>query len=494
MPNPELDKLIKPEPLHGGLKFLLWIVALVLISIIAWFTIDLTGLQAWKQHVVAMRSQGVELDGDAYAPPQISDAKNAFKSPTLESIAHKQVAQSDTASRLLSEPSPFAFTKPPSIADLGSWDAKGNGMPTEEELNGITDRPETPAHFILNHYEPLEAAIAEIHSACDLPRSRLDLDYASWADNTADFVALRQMAQTFCLRARANLALGNTVAALDDLNVVRRLALASEGRPTTIVQGMIETAIAGLMVNVIEEAIREGALSVDACEALKEQLAFFDLPASFVFSIKKGEIPGVARMVMDARTASVGQGIHPGAAFIPDGVIQRNLIVHGETLLQLISAIDLPKGRVDPKAIDEHEALSGARFKSFSPSTFLARIIVPSLSKAAQNVAKVEMRIRLARIACTLESFRLEHDVFPETLTDLSPDFIHPLPIDIVTGTTPSYRLTGPSEYQLYSVGWNRQDDGGEAEDDKDWIWNGGLSMESEDADETMDSPDADQQ
>lgn len=474
MSNPDLDKLLKPAKMHGGLKFFLWVAGLTLTVVIAWLAIDLTGLQAWRKHVVAMRSQGIELEGGVYQPPPVPDEDNTFKEPTLESIAIRDIPLTSAAIRLLAPPTPFEPTTPPPLASLLSWDPKGEGMPPAEKLE-MENRTETPAHFILAHYASESNTLAQIYAACDRPRSRADLQYDDWLNaGFPDFVQVRKLAQSFGLRARANLAVGDTKTALDDLNVLRRLALMSEGRPTTIVQAMIEVAIAGLMVTVIEEGIQEGALSVQACEELRQQLEFFDLPAGLIFAIKKGEIPGVTSRIMEAPARMMSPDEAGPLAVLPKGVFQRNLIVYGESLSEMLSGVDLEKGVVNPTELDQQAAALDTRFQSFSVSTFLARIMIPNLTKATQTAVRIQMRIRMARIACALEASRLEHEVFPEQLEDLSPGFIDPLPADIITGQPPVYRLTGPSEYQLYSVGWNQADDGGEAENDIDWVWKGG--------------------
>lgn len=461
--------------MHGGLKFLLWTVALILIVVIAWFAINLTGLRAWRDHVVAMRSAGVELEEGPYEPALVEDGKNMFKSPILESVALRDMGLTPEAVALLVEPAPFAPANVLPIAALRSWDSKAKGMPSTEEIDKIANRPETPARFVLSHYEAMADEVAEVHAACDRPRSRPALDYRSGFESVPDFVEVRRLAQTFNLRARANLALGNTEAALDDLNVLRRLALMSEGRPATLVQAMIEVAVLGLMVDTIEDAFREGALSVKACEELQRQLEFFDLPASLVFSLKRGEIPGLTRVVLDAR-GEKGRNDFPKAwKLVPDGVVRRNLIVCGNAVLETVSGVDLEGGTVDPAELERVATAQEERFKSFSISTYLARFAVPNVSRTMETAARNQMRIRLARIACALEGFRLEHDVFPESLGDLAPRFIDPLPQDIVTGKLPVYRLTGPAGYELYSVGWNAVDDGGAKNGDLDWIWRGGL-------------------
>ena len=93
----------------------------------------------------------------------------------------------------------------------------------------------------------------------------------------------------------------------------------------------------------------------------------------------------------------------------------------------------------------------------------------------------VQADVDLARVGCALERYRLAHaGQYPESLDALAPQFIDPLPHDIINGGPLHYRRTDDGRFVLYSVGWNETDDGGQIavnkagrrEIDKgDWVW-----------------------
>ena len=82
-----------------------------------------------------------------------------------------------------------------------------------------------------------------------------------------------------------------------------------------------------------------------------------------------------------------------------------------------------------------------------------------------------------ARLACALERFRLSHGNFPNALTNLAPEFIPSVPVEIVNGQPYHYRRLDDGSFILYSVGMDLRDDGGvndpnlSASKQHDWVW-----------------------
>ena len=64
-------------------------------------------------------------------------------------------------------------------------------------------------------------------------------------------------------------------------------------------------------------------------------------------------------------------------------------------------------------------------------------------------------------MACALERYRLARGQFPESLGALVPEFTSELPHDVINGQPLKYRRTVDGRYVLYSVGWNKTDEGG---------------------------------
>ena len=104
-------------------------------------------------------------------------------------------------------------------------------------------------------------------------------------------------------------------------------------------------------------------------------------------------------------------------------------------------------------------------------------MLLPALSRVVVKSAAAQTVVNQAAIACALERYRLANGQFPEKLDALAPQFISPLPNDVLTGEPYKYRRTDDGQFVLYSVGWDEKDDGGVPgktlfdEKQGDWVW-----------------------
>jgi hypothetical protein len=87
-----------------------------------------------------------------------------------------------------------------------------------------------------------------------------------------------------------------------------------------------------------------------------------------------------------------------------------------------------------------------------------------------------------AAIACRLEVYRLERGAYPESLAGLTLSNGEPLPADPIDEAPMRYRRTEDGRFALWSIGFDRKDDGGRRakfSDDMpyaptglgDWVW-----------------------
>jgi hypothetical protein len=88
----------------------------------------------------------------------------------------------------------------------------------------------------------------------------------------------------------------------------------------------------------------------------------------------------------------------------------------------------------------------------------LSGILLPAIDKVAIKIGFAQAAVDHVRIACHLEMHKLEHNKYSAKLADLKV----PLPNDPYTGKAYVYKLDQKGRYQLYGVGWNQKDDGGE--------------------------------
>ena len=105
---------------------------------------------------------------------------------------------------------------------------------------------------------------------------------------------------------------------------------------------------------------------------------------------------------------------------------------------------------------------------------------MPAVTASEIKFAFAQNSVGLARIACALERYRLANGMYPDSLAQLSPQFLQAIPHDLITGQPLKCRLTHDGRFLLYSVGWNEVDDGGKVGlkssgyfDIKtgDWLW-----------------------
>ncbi|MBN1257213.1 MAG: hypothetical protein JXA52_05860 [Planctomycetes bacterium] len=67
---------------------------------------------------------------------------------------------------------------------------------------------------------------------------------------------------------------------------------------------------------------------------------------------------------------------------------------------------------------------------------------------------------RIAQVVIAVERYNLKHNRLPDSLPDLVPEFLSEVPLDPFDGKPIRYKPT-PKGYLIYSVAWDRIDDGG---------------------------------
>ena len=90
----------------------------------------------------------------------------------------------------------------------------------------------------------------------------------------------------------------------------------------------------------------------------------------------------------------------------------------------------------------------------------LVGIISPSIGKAVRAAYETEQSRDAVLVALALERYRRANGVYPGRLDELVPDFLAAVPLDRMDGKPMKYRLIDGKPV-LYSVGMDRDDDGG---------------------------------
>ena len=359
--------------------------------------------------------------------------------------------------------------------------------------------PMTSVAEYLKWSDQFEPAFDDLREALKRPAAVLQGDYSEPAMiPIPNFVAMRTAAQMLAQRAQCYMLLNEPDKAVRQIilmhDLCRILHRPPAGRPVTLVESMINVAIAGLYVATIQDGFRWHVWQEPQLAALQQQLENEDLPALVVDSLKSEEVFASAELI-DTPTATLRKRIWIGKSsvpweglvspsylyfnFGPRGWVYQNAIHHVKWMQQFLQTYDVSNQLIYPKVVAgwtkgvEH-------FNGWAPYSYWEAIFMPNLLKAAQVTTFNQTQVNEAAIACALERYHLKNGRYPDTLDVLVPQFIEKLPHDIIGGQPLHYRRTDDGKFLLYSVGWNEKDDGGATGmitpgrgdyDKGDWVW-----------------------
>jgi hypothetical protein len=110
-----------------------------------------------------------------------------------------------------------------------------------------------------------------------------------------------------------------------------------------------------------------------------------------------------------------------------------------------------------------------------------ALIYLPSMTKVAVVRWQIDELIGATRCLIALHLYRNDQGRWPASLTELLPDYLAAVPIDRFDGKPLRYRVDG-DHLLLYSVGINREDDGGKPAPNTQYAseWIGPSKLESD--------------
>jgi hypothetical protein len=111
-------------------------------------------------------------------------------------------------------------------------------------------------------------------------------------------------------------------------------------------------------------------------------------------------------------------------------------------------------------------ALEGRKNPLDEFADFLCFNVLQSSYRAREIEDGIHMRFELTKLAFALAAYRADRGEFPSRLADLAPRYAARIPKDVFSDADLHY-TSGNGGYLLYSVGPNRQDDGGKGIGDR---------------------------
>jgi hypothetical protein len=101
-----------------------------------------------------------------------------------------------------------------------------------------------------------------------------------------------------------------------------------------------------------------------------------------------------------------------------------------------------------------------AQYKRDNDWRILSVLLIPALNKIAIAHHKARIRLHCAMTALAAERYRLQHNRWPDALTDLVPDFLQEVPEDVFSDDPLRIKKLDDG-LVIYSLGDDFTDDGG---------------------------------
>jgi hypothetical protein len=471
-------------------KALYVLAALITLAALLFAEENWRGARAWASYKRDMEAKGEHYDMVRLIPPKVPDDQNFTMTPYfaplfdlppevlrapikyvtnmsdgepvvnvlgLPKLATNLGNYVPNSPNLKSQDHPFTW--PYALASDLIGSAKGCKVTNSSGDSVAIADPAQAASIILDHLKPCEPTLAELRQATARPYSQFNIPWEEWDNQLVQSAVIQhlEIVKTSCgllsLHAKAEMVLGRTGLALDDLNVMFRIDDGLKVEPNLLSQ-LVRLASTSVMLQSVGEGLAEQRWSEVQLQVLQERLSRIDLPASTVLAFH-GE-----------------RDICFNPSFDRDPVLPRcwnrleQLNLNRAFNDTLLPRIDLARREISPSVnhsmdLSFQDSYGAKGFSALLHHHMMANLELPGYAHVGEKVAFVQSEVDMAMLACALERYRLAQGQYPDTLNALVPRFAAALPHDIINGQPLKYRRTESGRFILYSIGWNEKDDGG---------------------------------
>jgi hypothetical protein len=484
--------------IRRGLLALVWLATLVALF---YAEEDWRGRHAWRNYEQQLLARGTLPGLAPQVPKPVPDEQNfamtPYLAPLFDFLPGTQQWRDKSAVSAIQDP-PLDYrdaSKKIKAHQEGDWERSqsidlaawaGAYEPALSKPTAFTNRAEA-AKALLVDLQEWTSLLKEMQTASQRPYSRFNIRYEE--ENTPSILlphlaVLKRFVQVLKLRASAELASGQTQAALQDVNLALKITDVVKTEPI-LISALVRMSELQLCLQPIWEGMAAQTWSADQLKELQEKLSGFDVLADARkafdddrFALGNTSIEFVrespakrAEAIGLFDSANLGTDYSSFASvflcLVPSGWFYQEELEYNRMYDQwVMPLIDLNKRVVSPELATRTQEelqrrLQGEPFSLTLHHRLFARLLVPAVSSLAPKVARTQAAVDLAVTACALERFRLEKGHYPDELSRLVPAFLAKVPNDVIDGKPLRYRKEG-QRFAVYSVGWNAQDDGGQ--------------------------------
>jgi hypothetical protein len=469
------------------------------------------GKRAWEDYKAQMEARGVNFDFAKYVPPPVPDDQNFAMTPLLAPLfdfnpgtQHErdtngmekihQAMQLPTPIQTILNKSGWTVGKPLDLIRVVNEFEATNRSASFRFAPGQTQEA---ARAILEKLEPLRPVMDELRSASRRPYSRFNIAY-DWEPKYAillpELATVRQLCYKLELRACAQLTLGQTESALQDVELMFQLASSIRHEPflfshaaclnltlQPVWEGLARHQWSEQQLEVVEQNLRPLDFLGDAAQALAAERCCAD---SFFAGLRGAANP--LRFLESMGNLTESSDSDPWVSLAVSLTVPRGWFyfeelnyhrMYGEEFNGVIRTNGIDPAVADQRSAAVTDELQRPGFlQNMLRHRLMSMALLPALNGFERRMAHAQDNANLALMACSLERYRLANGRFPETLDALAPQFFAAVPDDVIMGESFIYRRTDDGQFVLYSVGWDKKDDNGvpaKERDDThgDWVW-----------------------
>lgn len=457
------------------------------------------GWHAWQKFKHEWEAKGERFDLASIVPPPVPDDQNFAMAPLwVETVCASMGAEhgrtwygdkvaalghtnfvrrlampTELDGRGLDVPTHIGNWQKSEKADLRTWQAYYRKAAAITNFFPVAPQAQTPAADVLLALSKYDSTLEELRRASHLPYSRFPLGYADAypaAILLPHLASFKRCALTLQLRALAELQAGEADKALDDVELMLRLTASIRTEPI-LISHLVRIAMLRIILQPVWEGLGDHRWADAQLALLDTELGKLDFLADYQFAMRGERALNVGTLDYLRGTRKLDwlpvedaidlRFLPMWLAWVgPGGWFEQNKVACCRMNLDLMVPIVNPETRVVSPAA-EVRAKNACNEIRLTPCNWSVGLLLPGLTRCSAKFAYAQTTADLARIACTLERYRLAHGEYPESLGVLVPQFMERIPHDLIAGQPLKYRRTDDGQFVLYSVGWNGTDDGG---------------------------------
>lgn len=365
-----------------------------------------------------------------------------------------------------------AAGEPTSPAELNKWYVEPPAGENAAEIYAqafaalTADDPKSPASVAKN-----QQALALLQQAAERKSCRYPIDLSLGLGTPIPHLyKFKPCANLLSSAATLEAAAARTANATKDILTGIYLARSLDNEPL-LISRLVEIASLAITLQGLEQALTRRAFSAEQLSNIENALHDAEGVTSFQrvlaaeranvvtsFRLSAEDWAKLSSLLVEISILTTNDAAFDFTAYKMTAVYQEDFA----SALDWMTALVERAAKPFPDALEAGDApkLENAAGQKLAVSA----MFLPGFGNSLTRAAEIAARLRTAQTALAVERFRLQHaSKLPASLNELSPVFITSVPNDPYDGQPLRFKKLPTRGYVVYSVGKNRNDDGGTA-------------------------------